>query len=157
VILKRADGAFGRIATMYMGRHKLVVDIVGREELLESGGGLVIQTLQARCEATCLEEMDGPLISGKDVRARARRHGFCMHIVAVEVIDNEEILVALAGGRKKATREVGTDLARRGVVVDVDVVGADRGDSRRRRSGRCNLCRAEIGALLVHVALQHGD
>jgi hypothetical protein len=40
------DDAFGCVASMAVGWHQLVSDIIGSEEILQSGGCLVVESLE---------------------------------------------------------------------------------------------------------------
>jgi len=48
VVLEGADGTFGGIAAMDMGRDQLKVNLLGSKEVLENCGGFVVETLEAR-------------------------------------------------------------------------------------------------------------
>jgi hypothetical protein len=45
VVFPGADGAFGGIATMYVGRHELKLDIFRHHVFLECPGAFVIESL----------------------------------------------------------------------------------------------------------------
>jgi hypothetical protein len=45
MIFKSADGAFSSIASVYVRRNKLVIDLFGGHECLEGAGAFVVKTL----------------------------------------------------------------------------------------------------------------
>jgi hypothetical protein len=46
VLFKSADGALSGIAAVAVGRHQLVLHVIGGEEILQSGLFLVVQSLE---------------------------------------------------------------------------------------------------------------
>jgi hypothetical protein len=60
VFFESSDGAFSGIAAMAVRRHQLVLHIIGGEESLQSGGCLVVESLEFRFETLDSEFlMDG--------------------------------------------------------------------------------------------------
>jgi hypothetical protein len=45
VFFESLDGAFSSIAAMTVGRHQLILYVIGGEEILQSGGRLVVESL----------------------------------------------------------------------------------------------------------------
>jgi hypothetical protein len=46
VFLKSSDGAFSGIAAVAVGRHQLVLHVIGGEKVLQSGRCLVVESLE---------------------------------------------------------------------------------------------------------------
>jgi hypothetical protein len=46
VFFESSDGAFSGIAAMAVGRHQLVLHIIGGEKILQSGRCLVVESLE---------------------------------------------------------------------------------------------------------------
>jgi hypothetical protein len=46
VIFESSDGAFSGIAAMAVGRHQLVLYVIGGEKMLQSGRCLVVESLE---------------------------------------------------------------------------------------------------------------
>jgi hypothetical protein len=51
IILERADGAFGGVATMQSRGHELIVDLLVGEKCFEGCGTFVVEALEVRLEA----------------------------------------------------------------------------------------------------------
>jgi hypothetical protein len=97
VILEGADGAFGGIAAVDAGRGELEVNFLFAEELLQCFRAFKVETLKAGTQAGGVEfGMEG-LKSGKDGGAHEVFDGFGKNDVAVEVVHEEQVIVAGAG------------------------------------------------------------
>ena len=51
MVLERADGSFGGVAAMEVGRSELKIDLFRVHELLEGSGGFVVESLELWTEA----------------------------------------------------------------------------------------------------------
>ena len=111
------------------------------------------------------------LVAGEDGRSAAILDGFSKDAVAVEVVDDEQVVIASAGGSDEATRLVGVNLTggfhegseavmRTGSKwLIVECVGGEGiGIVKRRRAGvGGGLGGALVHAALVEMPLDHGE
>jgi hypothetical protein len=114
VVFKRADGAFGSVAAMDVGRDKLEVDIFGAEEVFKDAGAFVVEALEDGSKAGFDKERMGAFVGGQDRGGSFVLHGLGMDVVAVVVVEDEEFIVARARGSDKTAGLVGENLARVG-------------------------------------------
>jgi hypothetical protein len=174
VILERADGAFRGIATMDARRNKLEVDGFFDKKFFQCDGALVVESLELGTEAGGGEGGMELLVAGEDDGAGAVPEGLGEDGVAVVVVEDKQIIVAVAGGRYEATGLISVDLAcgfHDGCVADVatliggiaggkDIVGEGRwlgiGSGRWRRRGTWVFSGGTlVFPGLVHVAFNH--
>ena len=133
VVLERSDRAFGGVATMNVWRNKLEVDVLAFHVGLEGRGSFVVETLELRFEAAGGEECVGSFVCGEDFGACFVFHWLDVYVIAVILVEDEHVAVAVGGGLEEAAGLVGEDFAGGGRVVGVDVVGSL---CRRRDGGR---------------------
>jgi hypothetical protein len=88
MILEGADGAFGGIAAMDSWWGELEVNFFFAEELFQSCGTFIVETLEERTQSGGAQFGMDDLKSGKDGVACAIFDGFSKDAVAVVVINN---------------------------------------------------------------------
>jgi hypothetical protein len=91
VFLEGPDGAFCGIAAMSMRWHKLVRDIIDCEEILQSGGCLVVESLEFWRETLDSELMMKGVICFYPFRGRPRLHINDFNVVAIINISDHDI------------------------------------------------------------------
>jgi len=114
-----------------------------------------------------------PFVGFQDFGGGLAFHGFGKDVVAVVVVDDEEIGVAGGGVAEESAGWIREDLAGGRLDGDVDVVGAEGvgfdgcgmeigGDGSRvggavggAGRGRFGFCGTQVGSLLVEVAFDH--
>jgi hypothetical protein len=111
VVLESADGAFGRIGAVNTRWDELEVNVFIVEELPESSGALVVEALELGAEAGTNKPIVDGLVRDEDGGTRLVGHGLSMDGVAVEVIQDEQLVVAGAGWKDETARLVCEDLA----------------------------------------------
>lgn len=175
MIFERTDGAFGGVAAVYMWWSKLVVDAFVLKELLEGLGGLIVESLKTWCKAATFQKVNAAFVACEYVRAGSGSQRLRVDVVAIIVVDDENVAVTTTGRHQEAAREICGDLARNELAIDVEIVRADgswftrqegiNGDvgdhvQQWTRDGigrRRGLCGTEIRALLVQMPLEHRD
>jgi hypothetical protein len=120
----------------------LEVDALLRHEPFERRGGFVVQFLQAGFEAAVDEMLVQLGVGSKVFLLSAVFHSFDQNGVAVEIVQDKEILVALARLVWETTCLVGEDLA-----GWVDDGGVDAVSSRRSFEARWRCIGCWLGAL----------
>ena len=141
VVLEGTYRAFGGVATVHVWGNQLEVNVLADHVAFESGGCLVVESLKLGSEATGAEKIVGAFVGGEDFGASLRFHGLDVDEVAVIVVDDQHVAVAVGGGLDEATSEVGEDLTGRRCEVGVDVVSAESG----RRCGRRMKIGGDVG------------
>lgn len=111
VVFKRADGTFCSIATMDARGGQLEVDVSIMEVGFQDGGGFIVKTLEARFEASGNKGGMGRFVGVKDGDSRFRFHWFSMNVIGIVIIEDQELGVALTGGKDEASGLVGEDLS----------------------------------------------
>ena len=86
VILERADGAFGSIATMDVGWSKLEVNIFLNKEVLEGVGAFIVKTMETRAQSGSTQLSMNLLEGGNNRMTFAIFDWFCQNGVAVIII-----------------------------------------------------------------------
>ena len=145
VVFKRADSSFCSVSAMNMRRDKLEIDALVGHVGLEGSGSLVVETLELRFEASGAEKGVCALVGGENFGPCFVFHGLDMYKVAVVLVDDEHVAVAVGGGLEEASGQVGEYLPGGGGEVGVDVTGA--GGGRRGRRGMVVV--AEVGGVGV--------
>jgi hypothetical protein len=101
VVFKSSNGSFGGVAAVYMWGHKLEFDVFAVHVLLERFGCFVVELLEAWAQASRAEWRMHSLVSCQVFRSRFVFHGLAVDVVTVEIVDDEQVGVALAGGREE--------------------------------------------------------
>ena len=176
MVFENADGAFCLIASVGMWWYELVVNLVFREEIFEKVGCFVVEALQLWSEAALSEGGVNAFEGGEVVGGGTGLHGLCENHVAVVVVDDEDVVVAVAGRGDKASSLVAGNASCDWFGCRKDVVTAD---GWVREVGWCSLCgfieivgigdgegcvdgglvfgSAIVAACLIEVTLVHGD
>lgn len=111
VIFERPDGAFSSIASVHARRGELEVDLFVAKELLEGGGTFVVEALELGAKTGGAESMVEGLVASKDGRGGAIGDGLSQNAVAVVVIEDNHIVIAVARRSNESTGLVRVDLA----------------------------------------------
>ena len=158
-----SDGTLGRVASMYVWWHKLVVDVLGAVVFFECGGGFVVEPVGLWLEAAADEVAVEFLVGTEDFTARAVFEWLREDCVGVIVIEDHDVLVASTGSDWESAGLVGVDSSRffdggkdlvgGGIVrllgwVHVNVRGC---------FGLFGFCGSDVFSCLVHVALCCGN
>ena len=96
MIFEGSDGSFGGVAAMDIGWHKLVGDIFVIEKLLKRRRAFVVEALELWAEAGLAELGVEGFVGGKNGCGSASFHRFGEDAVAVVIIEDEKIVVAVA-------------------------------------------------------------
>jgi hypothetical protein len=118
VFLERPDGAFRGVAAMKVRRHQLVSDIIDGEEVLQSGGCLVVESLELWLEPLDCELLLNAVICVDPFRGGPRFHGDESNLVEIKDIADHHIRVSFAGAYQELSCQVGVKLA----LIDYDCV-----------------------------------
>jgi hypothetical protein len=112
VFFEGPDGAFRGIVSMAVRLHQLVSDIIVGEEVLQSGGCLVVESLEF-----WLETLDSELLMNGVIclfcypfRGGPRFHGYDFNVVAIINIADHHIRVSFYGPHRELSRQVGVKL-----------------------------------------------
>ena len=111
MVFEGSDGAFGGIASMGAGGHKLVLDGFVLKEFFEGGAAFVVEAMEARAEAGADEASMEDAEGVKDGLGGAGLHGFREDGVAVVIVEDKDIVVAGAGWDDEFAGLVGVGLA----------------------------------------------
>jgi hypothetical protein len=111
MVFERADGTLSSIATVNSRGGKLKVDVLGVKELFEGRGSFIVEPLEARLQTSSNEFGIGGFVGLEDGSTGFGFHWFCMDVVGIVAVQNEELCVALAGWKDEAASLVGKDLA----------------------------------------------
>ena len=106
VVLESLDGSLGSIPAVDVGRGELVGNVFRLEVGFEDCGALVVQGLKAWATAgadECVVEFG---IAGLDDFGFATGKGLNSNVVAVIVVEKEQVVVAFAGGEREAASEI---------------------------------------------------
>jgi hypothetical protein len=118
VFLESPDGALRGVASMAVRWHQLVSDIIDGKEILQSGGCLVVESLELWLETLDRELLMNGFICFDPLRGGPRYYGDDFNIVAVIDIADHHIKVSCAGSYQELSRQVGVKLA----LVNYDVI-----------------------------------
>ena len=113
MVFEGSDGAFGSIAAMDARWGELEVDRLVPQELLEGDGAFVVEALELGAKAGSAEALVEGLEASEDGRGMAARDGFSKDAIAVVVVDDNQVVIAIARWCNKASGLVGVDLAGR--------------------------------------------
>jgi hypothetical protein len=83
VFFEGPDGAFRGVAAMAVRWHQLVSNIIGGEEVLQSGGCLVVESLELLLETLDSELLMNGVICFYPFRGGSRFNGDDFNIVAI--------------------------------------------------------------------------
>jgi hypothetical protein len=126
VIFERANCAFGSIAAVDARWGKLVIDVLGLHVVLEGGGGFIVKLLEVGLETVRGEEGGAALVGSKDGGSGAAGHGLDVDIVAVIIVEYQQVGVAGTGGAEKAAHLVSVDVSSDGFAGGIEITGAER-------------------------------
>jgi hypothetical protein len=91
VFFEISDGAFSGVAAVAVGRHQLVFHVIGGEEILQSGGCLVIESLEFRPETLDREFSMDVIMGIEPFRGGPGFHGDDFNVVAIIDIADHDI------------------------------------------------------------------
>ena len=110
VVLKSANRALGRIATMDVGRHELKIDVFGAEEFLEDRRALIVEALELGAKASFAKLGVDGLECREDGLGGPCFHWFGKDAIAVVVVKDKQVVVAIAGGGHELAGLISVDL-----------------------------------------------
>jgi hypothetical protein len=90
--------------------HQLVSDIIDGEEILQSGGCFVVESLELWLETLDCELLMNGVICFDPFRGGPRFHGDDIDVVAIIDISDHHIRVSFAGSHRELSRQVGVKL-----------------------------------------------
>ena len=105
------DGPFGCVPLVGVGRSILIIDSLVVKEGNECVGCLVVQALKVGAENACRQDLVGTLVCLQDLISCPRRHGFDMHVVTIEIVEDEHVIVPYGGGMREMAGLIYEDLA----------------------------------------------
>jgi hypothetical protein len=118
VFLESYDGAFRSVASVAVRWHQLVSDIIDFEETLQSGGCLVVESLELWLETLDSELLMNGVICFNPLRSGPRFHGDDFNVVAIINITDHHVRVSFAGLHRELSRQVRVKLT----LIDYDGV-----------------------------------
>lgn len=101
MVFEGANGTFSCVAAMVIRWSELKIDVVLGKVVFEKFGALVVQTLELRCQSGGLELVANLFEGRDDVFGFAGSKGFCEYAVAVVVVGDKDVLVAIAGWNRE--------------------------------------------------------
>jgi hypothetical protein len=107
VFLERPDGAFGGVASMTVRWNQLVSNIIDGEEILQSGGCLVVKSLELWFETLDCELLMDAVIWFYPLRGGPGLHEDDLNVFAVIDVTYHHIRVSFAGSYWELSRQVG--------------------------------------------------
>jgi len=119
VVLKSADTTFGCIAAVDVWGYKLVVDRFCLHKVLEDFGAFVIEALELGAMACFDEHGMERFVGFENAFSSARCHGFGNDSVAVVIVEDHDVVVAVTGRNDEFSSLVGVDLSSKFVDSDV--------------------------------------
>ena len=128
VVLKSANRALGRIATMDVGRHELKIDVFGAEKFLEDRRALIVEALELGAKSGFAELGVEGLEGIENRLGGPGLHWFGEDAIAVVVVEHKEAVVSIAGGRDKLASLISIDLTSGFEEGDEAIVGGFRSD-----------------------------
>jgi hypothetical protein len=96
VLFEGPDGAFSGVASMTVRWHQWVSDIIDGEEILQSGGCLVVESLEFWLETLDSELLMNGFICFYPFRSGPRFHGDDVNVVAIINIADHYIRLSFA-------------------------------------------------------------
>jgi hypothetical protein len=166
MIFECANGMFGGVPAVHLGRGELKIDVLLIHKSLQSTRGFVVESLEERFETLGFEKVDRCFVGGNDGLAGAVGHRCTIDVVAVALVYDEYILVPGDDGREELACRIGVDHAGGALTVCIDGTRANGGGLRRRGvvignwvdgwERRSRLSRAGVHVNLVEVTLVHG-
>jgi hypothetical protein len=91
VFFEGPDGAFRGVAAMAVRRHQLIINIIDGEEILQSDGCLVVESLEFWLETLDIELLMDGYICFDPFRGESRFHWDDFNVVAIINIADREI------------------------------------------------------------------
>jgi hypothetical protein len=116
VFFESSDGAFCSFASMTVRRNQLISDIIGGEEILQSGRCLVVESLELWFETFDCELLVDAVIFFDPFRGGPGLHWDDFNVVAIVYVTQNDIGVSFAGSDRELSRQVG---------VKVTLIGDD--------------------------------
>ena len=101
------DGAFGGVTEVTVGWHALEGDVVLEECLFEVGGAFVVDDVELGDGAVVAEKLVAGGPGGGDVLGLSAGKGACEDGVGVEIVQDEDVLVATGGANGELAGLVG--------------------------------------------------
>jgi hypothetical protein len=101
---------------MAVRRHQLLIHIIDGEEILQSCGCLVVESLELRCETLDSELLMDGIICFDPLRGGSRLLGDYFNVVAIIHMADHDVRVSFAGSHRELSRQVGVKLA----LIDYD-------------------------------------
>jgi hypothetical protein len=118
VFLESYDGAFRSVASVTVRWHQLVSDIIDCEESLQSGGCLIVESLELWLETLDSELLMNAVICVYPFRGRPGLHGDDLDVIAIINVADHHVRVSFAGLHRELSRQVGVKLT----LIDYDGV-----------------------------------
>jgi hypothetical protein len=127
VIFEGPDGSLGRVDPVVVGFDELEVGASLSDASFDGLGGFIIEDIKFGFEAVVGQDAIQVLVGAESFGIAAVFHGFNQNSVAVIIIEDQHILVALLGRDRKGAREIGID----NPIVDVGQADGGKGAVRR--------------------------
>jgi hypothetical protein len=96
VIFKCLDCSFGRIVSMYVGWHQLIVYLCISEKLSEDSSCVIVKLLKRWAEASTGGDKEGmdAFVGGNDLLFSSIFYWFGQNCITIVVVDHQEVVVA---------------------------------------------------------------
>ena len=127
VVLPGVDGSFGNVFLVGVDEIQLVIGSLDVKEGDKCTGCLVVEECEAGSQTAGGYDIASALVRHQDLVSGPRRHGFNMHIFAVEVVQHEHVVVSRGGSMRETAGLICEDFARCRETLYKDRVGASAG------------------------------
>ena len=157
VVLECANRSLGRVAAVHARGRQLEINFFGEHELFEDCREFIVKSVQFGAKASSDKFGMGDGEGSQNGFGGAIRDGFGMNGVAIEIVEDKQVVVALAGGEDETAGLVAEGLSCGINDSGITLLGGDaRGSSSRVevivRPGHRLFCRTLVLPGLVEVA-----
>ena len=109
VVFECLYGPFGSVAAMDVGGNQLVLGIGVVDEVLELLGGFIVESMESWFEAAATQVLVQFLVGSCDLRSMSAFEGFNENGIAVIIVRNHHVLIAIEGCVGKQASLVGVE------------------------------------------------
>jgi hypothetical protein len=110
VFFESYDGAFCSVVSITVRRNQLISDVIGGEEILQSGRRLVVESLELWFETLDCELLMDAVICFDPFRGGPGPHWDDFYVFTIVYVTQHDIGVAFAGSDREPSRQVGVKL-----------------------------------------------
>jgi hypothetical protein len=111
VFFESSDGVFSSVAEITVGRHQLILHIIGSDKMIQSGRCLVVESLEFWFETLDSEFLMDVVIGLDPFWGGSGFHRYDFDVVSVINITDHDVRVSLTGSHQEFSREVRVKLS----------------------------------------------